>query len=80
MGHGVLQPHTLTPGARAFMPSHKEFQGCRGERLSPRFRTPGVGARFVSLLTYTLGPNMDPLLLGQASSPKSLGSRHESSP
>ena len=76
----MLQPHTQTPGAMAFMPSHKEFQGCRGERLSPKLRIPGAGARFVSLLTCTLGPNMDPLLLGQASSPKSLGSRHGSSP
>ncbi|KAJ6918048.1 hypothetical protein NC651_012308 [Populus alba x Populus x berolinensis] len=59
------------------MPNHKEFQGCRGERLSPRLRTPGVGARPASLLTCTLGPNMDPFLLGQVSYPKSLGSGHE---
>ncbi|KAJ6918043.1 hypothetical protein NC651_012303 [Populus alba x Populus x berolinensis] len=59
------------------MPNHKEFQDCRGERLSPRLRTPSVGARPASLLTCTLGPNMDPFLLGQASCPKSLGSGHE---
>ncbi|KAJ6969105.1 hypothetical protein NC653_036921 [Populus alba x Populus x berolinensis] len=49
------------------MPTHKEFQGCRGERLRSRLWTPGVGARLARLLTCTLGSDMNPLLLGQES-------------
>jgi hypothetical protein len=36
--------------------------------------------RPTGLLTYTLGPDMEPFLLGQASGPKSLGFRHGPNP
>jgi len=36
--------------------------------------------RPTGLLTYALGPDMDPFLLGQASGPKSLGFRHGPNP